>query len=48
MSFTELRDLLAKQLEQRVETERHQTANGKQLVTEDDAYFKEVFAGLVL
>jgi len=48
MSFTELRDLLAKQLELRVEAERHQTANGKQLATEDDAYFKEVFAGLVL
>lgn len=48
MSFIELRDLLAKQLDQRVEAERRQAAGGGQGTTEDDAYFKEVFAGLVL
>lgn len=48
MSFIELRDLLAKQLDQRVAAERLQASGGSQEATEDDAYFKEVFAGLVL
>lgn len=48
MSFAELRDLLAQPLDQRVEAERNQTPGGSQAAAEDDAYFKEVFAGLVL
>lgn len=48
MSFIDLRDLLVKQLDQRVEAERLQATGGSQGTTEEDAYFKEVFAGLVL
>ncbi|MBS0345758.1 MAG: hypothetical protein JSR69_04795 [Proteobacteria bacterium] len=48
MSFIELRDLLAKQLDQRVEAERHNILGGSQNTAEDDAYFKEVFSGNVL
>ncbi|WP_374487059.1 hypothetical protein [Zoogloea sp.] len=48
MSFIELRDLLARQLDQRVEAERNNIMGGNQNTTEDDTYFKEVFAGNVL
>lgn len=48
MSFAELRDLLTSQLERRVEVERRSLITGSQDTAEDEAYFKEVFAGYVL